>query len=105
MTHPQPDRHPLRKVAASVVMVAGLLSTLVTGLVGYGVVTSVQGDAVVGLLGLIPGVITAVGTTIAAFQTAHSGEHEVTPVADPRANDGTPLVPETSGPGSVPFPR
>lgn len=88
-----PDRNPLRSVAATVAKVTGLLATLVTALAGYGIVTAVQGDAVTGLLGAIPGVVTLIGTVIAAFQTATKGEEQVTPVADPRANDGTPLVP------------
>lgn len=89
-----PDRNPLRAIAGSVSKVVGILSALVTSLAGYGIVTVVQGDAVTGLLGAIPGVVTLVGTVLAAFQTATKGEEQVTPMSDPRANDGTPLVPE-----------
>lgn len=91
-----PDRNPLRSIAGSVSKVVGVLSALVTSLAGYGIVTAVQGDAVTGLLGALPGIVTLIGTVIAAFQTATRGENQVTPLSDPRANDGTPLVPATT---------
>jgi cadmium resistance protein CadD (predicted permease) len=98
MTYPA-DRNPLQKVAGQVTKVVGILSALATSLVGYGIVTAVQGDAVTGLLGTLPGLLTLLGTAIAAFKTANKGEEVVTPVADPRDNAGTPLVPA----GDVPF--
>lgn len=74
MTTTNPERHPLRAVAASVSKVVGILTALATSLAGYGVITAVQGDAVTGLLGVIPGLITLVGTVFAAFRTASQGE-------------------------------
>jgi len=97
-----PDRNPLQGVAATVTKVVGVVSAALTALVGWGVVTAAQDDAVIGLLGTIPGVITMAGTAIAAFQTATRGEQHVTPLADPRAADGTPLVPDPTVPPLAP---
>lgn len=105
MTTSQPteseNRNPLRPIAVRVGTIVGVLSAVATSLTGYGVINSVQGDAAVGLLGAIPGVITLAGTLFAAFHTARQGEDKVTPVADPRADDGTRLVP--ARPGTLPF--
>ncbi|GAA4527419.1 hypothetical protein [Amycolatopsis samaneae] len=74
-------RFPLR-VAGSIV---GGLTALVSGLVGSGLVTSDQGNAVTGI-------ITAVITLLAAFGVVVSAERKVTPLADPRDRHGDPLV-------------
>ena len=51
-----------------------------------------QADAVTGLLGAVPGVVALIGTVVAAFRVRDVAKPEVTPIEDPRANDGTPLV-------------
>jgi hypothetical protein len=75
---------PLR-VAASIV---GGLTALVSGLVGSGLFTGGQGDAVTGI-------ITAVLALLAAFGIAVTVEPKVTPLTDPRDREGRPLVTET----------
>jgi hypothetical protein len=76
------SRYPLR-VAGSIV---GALTAVVSGLVGSGLFTADQGNAVTG-------VITGLVTLLAAFGVAVSAEHKVTPLADPRTRQGQPLTP------------
>ncbi|ONI92530.1 hypothetical protein ALI22I_03525 [Saccharothrix sp. ALI-22-I] len=83
MSDPRP--RPLR-IAGSIV---GGLTALVTGLVGSGLLTSGQGDA---LTGLISAALVLLGT----FGVVVSTEHRVTPLVDPRDNDGRPLTPTDS---------
>jgi hypothetical protein len=90
------DRNPLRTVAKNVSIVVGMISTFVTSAVGFGVVTAVQGNALIGLFGILPGLLTAVGTALAAFTTAQAGEQHVTPLVDPRNDAGVRLVPDAS---------
>ncbi|MCE7008720.1 hypothetical protein LWC34_38805 [Kibdelosporangium philippinense] len=92
MTSLEPRPHPIRDAAASASKVFGVLGSLVTALVGFGVLTIAQGDALTGLLGAIPGVITAVTTVLVAFRVARQAEPHVTPLAEPRNHDGMPLV-------------
>jgi hypothetical protein len=75
---------PLR-VAASIV---GGLTALVSGLVGSGLLTGGQGDA-------LTGIITAVLALLAAFGIAVTVEPKVTPLADPRDRHGRALLPGT----------
>ncbi|SES49052.1 hypothetical protein [Actinokineospora terrae] len=79
-------RYPLR-VGASIV---GGLTAAVSGLVGSGLFTTEQGSATTGI-------ITAAVTLLAAFGITVTGERKVTPLADPRDQDGTPLVPADTG--------
>jgi predicted anti-sigma-YlaC factor YlaD len=100
MTNPQidPSRpRPLQTVASGVAKVVGMLTALVTAAAGYGIVTAVQGDAVTGLLGALPGIVTLIGTVAAAFQVANKGEPKVTPMSDPQASNGQRLVADSSG--------
>ena len=82
---------PLRDAAAEVARWTALAGSIVTALVGYGVVGAALGDAVQGLLGLIPGVVTAVVAVWSAVATARRGEPMVTPVSDPRDAADRPL--------------
>ncbi|MBB5801116.1 hypothetical protein F4560_000884 [Saccharothrix ecbatanensis] len=72
---------PLR-VAGSV----GGLTALVTGLVGSGLLTTDQGDAITGF-------ITAALVLLGTFGVVISTEHRVTPLVDPRDADGRALTP------------
>lgn len=85
-------RYPLRDIAGEATRWVGIVGALVTAAVGYGILTLAQGDAVVGLLGLIPGIVAAISNAVTAFQVAKRGAEVVTPVADPRDNTGAPLV-------------
>ncbi|NUT48939.1 MAG: hypothetical protein HOV94_16775 [Saccharothrix sp.] len=78
MSRPRPLR-----VAGSIV---GGLTALITGLVGSGLLTTGQGDA---LTGLISAVLVLLGTLGVVVST----EHRVTPLADPRDADGRALTP------------
>lgn len=88
------QRTPLRTVAGSVGAWVGMAGTIITALIGWGVVTATQGDALTGLLGAIPAVITGVTGVLAAFHTARQGEPLVTPISSPRSALGERLVPE-----------
>jgi hypothetical protein len=66
--------------------IGGLLA-LVSGLVGAGVLTTGQGDAVTG-------VISAILTVLAAFGVVAATERRVTPISDPRDAQGRPLTPD-----------
>ncbi|MPZ83667.1 MAG: hypothetical protein GEV28_26055 [Actinophytocola sp.] len=74
--------HPVR-IAASIV---GGLTALLAGLVGSGLLTAAQGDA-------LTGIITAAVAALGAFGYVISTERKVTPVSDPRDSTGRPLVP------------
>lgn len=84
---------PVRDVASKVATWTAGLGALVAGLVGFGVLTAVQGDAVTGLLGAIPGVVTWAVSALAAFRVASKAQPLVTPVEDPQNNAGVRLVP------------
>lgn len=88
-TRPRPIRDAFRTVGSAV----ALLGSVATSLVGWGVLTATEGDAVTALLGAIPGVVTLVTTVLVAFGVVSRSEPLVTPVSDPRTDDGTPLVP------------
>lgn len=90
---PADQRHPIRDAATAVTRVVGLIGSVLTALVGYGILQAVQGDAVIALLGAIPGLITQVTTVLAVFGLVRRAEPDVTPLADPRNADGEPLYP------------
>lgn len=77
-----PRPHPLRTVATWV----GLITALVSWLVGSGLLTTGQADA-------INGTVTAVLALLGAFGVALAGERRVTPTFDPRDDAGRPLHP------------
>jgi hypothetical protein len=86
---------PLDDAARRAVKVAGTVSALLTALAGAGItlLTNEQADALTGLVGAIPGIITLVGVAMAAFGVRNLAKPQVTPVADPRDNQGNTLVP------------
>jgi len=91
MTSPVRPR-PLKEAANKVTQTLGMLTALVVAAAGYGIVTAVQGDALEGLLGAIPGGITLIGNVILAFGIVSKAEPLVTPTSDPRDNDMNPLT-------------
>lgn len=84
---------PLMTVADRVATLVGISGTLVTAAVGFGVFSYATGNAVTGLLGLIPGVIAGIAAVYATYHTAAVGEPLVTPNSDPRTEHGLQLVP------------
>ncbi|WP_199444445.1 hypothetical protein [Umezawaea beigongshangensis] len=73
------------------------LGSIVAALVGWGVVTAAQGDAITGLLGVLPAVVTAVTAVLVATGIVRQAEPRVTPLVDPRDDTGVPLVPIPGG--------
>jgi hypothetical protein len=93
MTNPQIDRPtPIRDAASAVQKGLGMLGAIATAAAGYGIITAVQGDAVTGLLGAIPGVVTLVSNLLVAFGIVNKAEPQVTPLASPRDSQGNALV-------------
>jgi hypothetical protein len=88
-----PRPTPVRDVAGKVATWTAGLGALVVSLVGFGVFTLAQGDALTGLLGAIPGLVTWVMAALAAFRVAARAQPLVTPVRDPQNNAGVRLVP------------
>jgi len=87
------SRRPILDAFRSVGTTVTLLGSVATAAVGWGVLTAAEGDAVAGLLGLIPGAVTAATGLLTAFGVLGTAERQTTPVADPRDNDGNQLVP------------
>lgn len=83
---------PIRAAATRLSKMLGVAGALVTALVGWGILTAAQGDAVTGLLGTLPGIVTAVTTVLAAFGVARRSEPLVTPMSDPRTDTGAPFM-------------
>lgn len=75
---------PLKAAANKVTQTLGMLTALVVAAAGFGIVTAVQGDALEGLLGAIPGAITLIGNVLMAFGIVSRAEPLVTPISDPR---------------------
>lgn len=88
---------PLDDAASKVAKVVGTLGAFVTALAGAGiaVLTTDQADAVTALLGVIPGLVTLASVAIGSFRVRDIAKPDVTPVDDPRTNDGVPLVPQS----------
>lgn len=83
---------PIKAAADKLSKLLGVAGALVTALVGWGILTGIQGDAVTGLLGAIPGIVTAVTTVLTAFGIVKRSEPLVTPMTDPRTDTGAPLM-------------
>lgn len=95
MTIPIETRpRPLRAIAQRITKTITVVGAVVTSLVGVGVVTAAQGDAVTGLLGAIPGIVGGIFAVLTAFGVVRQGEPLVTPSSDPRDNRGVRLVPD-----------
>lgn len=91
--HALPERPvPIRDAFRSVGSTIALIGSVVTGLVGWGVLSVAQGDALSGLLGAVPGLITLATALLAAFGVVRVAEPAVTPLADPRDELGRRLT-------------
>lgn len=95
--------NPLSEAASKVGVAWSAAGGIVSALVSFGLLTSVQGDAVTAAGAAAEGTVTAVGTVlagvlpliagvVASFRTASAGREHVTPVASPRDHEGRPLV-------------
>lgn len=85
--------NPLENAARRATKIAGTVGALATALAGAGIslITVEQASALTALAGAAPGLVTLVGVAWAAFGTARLAKPEVTPVADPRDNQGNTL--------------
>lgn len=84
---------PLVDAASVTSRVVGTIGTLATMLVGWGVLSLAEQDAVTGLLGLVPGLVTSVTALLSAFGVVRRAEPQVTPLSDPRNDQGQALRP------------
>jgi hypothetical protein len=71
---------------------------IATALVSAGLISFNTSNLITALFGLIPGVVAASGTVLAARHVGKSAAPLVTPVSDPQNNLGHRLVPEMPPP-------
>lgn len=83
---------PINDAAGTVTKIVGTISTLAAMLVGWGLLSATQLDAVEALLGAVPGLVGLIASALSAFGVVRRAEPEVTPLSDPRDNTGQPLV-------------
>lgn len=77
---------PIRDAFRSVQGATAFLGSVAAILVGFGVLTAVQGSALDGLIGAVPGLVALVADVVRSFRVdAAVGEAEaaVTPLSDP----------------------
>lgn len=88
------DRRPIKTAADEIKKWLALATLLVGGLGGAGVnlLTDEQANALTAFLAAVPGVVGAVTVLLTAFGIVKRAEPLVTPMVDPRDNDGTQLV-------------
>ncbi len=80
-------RYPIRKIAASVVLVLGFIYLVIQGLPAFGVsITPEQLD-------VLNQWFAGLGSLVTAIVTVFLGEQYVTPVSDPRDHNGNRLAP------------
>ncbi len=88
-TRPRPILDAFKSVGSAV----ALLGSITTALIGWGVLSVAQGDALSGLLGAVPGLVTLATALLAAFGVVKASEPQVTPVVDPAIVVDGELVP------------
>lgn len=93
---------PLTDAAVNASGTHGAVMGIITTLVAAGLVSATTGQLLTALYGLIPGVLAVGSAVLAARGTALAARVHVTPVADPRAADGRPLVPQLPSVPSMP---
>lgn len=97
---PQPIIDAFKSVGVALSGLGGVVTTLVT----LGVLSTDQGDSVTDLLNygvsnadvlsaIVAGAVTIGAGLVASFGTGKTAQARVTPIEDPRDNDGTSLVP------------
>jgi hypothetical protein len=87
---------PIRDAFKSVGNATDFLISIVVILGGYSALSAQQGDAIVGLLGAIPGLVTLAGDVYRSFKVKAAiaqAESKVTPLSDPMDNEGNRLLP------------
>lgn len=100
--------NPLAEVASKVGVAWSAAGGVLSALVAFGALSAAQGDAITAAGAAAEGTVTALGTVIAgvlplvtgivsAFRTTSAGKEHVTPVADPRDDQGRSLTPDVPG--------
>lgn len=92
---PDTRPRPIADAANTVGTWTGAVIPILTALLGYGVISVVTADAILGLLGVLPGVIASVTAILTATGIIRRAEPEVTPLVSPRSISGKRLVPVT----------
>lgn len=86
-------RFPLAAAAKSAATVWTAVGGIVTGLASVGIITTDQNGALQAVLVAVTAVVGGVTSALAAFGVRRQAEPLVTPVADPRNDDGQHLLP------------
>jgi hypothetical protein len=89
-TRPRPILDKVKTVGGAVAAIGGLVSWAGA----FGLLNVTQTAASSALLGLVPGIVTAVLALLSAFGVAKAAEPLVTPMTDPRNDAGVPLLPQ-----------
>lgn len=93
LTPPGVDRRPIKTAASEIRNWVGLLSAFITAAGTGGILLSAdQVTALQGVLAAVLPIVAAVSVALTAFGIRKRSEPLVTPMADPRDNDGTKLV-------------
>ncbi|WP_394360746.1 hypothetical protein [Amycolatopsis sp. SB7-3] len=87
-TRPRPILESIRSGAWKTI-----LGTLVAAAVSFGLLNSQQATLLDNIAAALATLITLVTSFVAQLHVLDRSEPQVTPVADPRDNTGTPLVP------------
>lgn len=88
----QVDRHPLARIAAEAARIRAAVVGVVAVLAGAGIVSDRLPGALDVLLAAVIALAAAVGPVWTAFAMRNRGEQVVTPLVDPRDDDGVQLV-------------
>jgi hypothetical protein len=91
VTHYLGRPRPIKAAADNLSKLLAVAGAFVTALAGWGILSVAQEDAVTGLLGAIPGVVTAVTALLTAFGIVRRAEPLVT-LSDPRDDTGAVLA-------------
>lgn len=88
-----PDRpRPLQEAADDATQIHGMWMGISTAVVSAGLISLTASNLIAATLGIVPGLLAMVSTALGAHVVVRAGEPLVTPVTDPRDNDGHPLV-------------
>ncbi len=90
------DRFPLKTAANSAARIWTAIGGIATGLAGVGIINADQNTALQGVLVAVATLIGAAMSAAAAFGVRRQAEPLVTPVADPRDDNGVSLLPISS---------
>jgi hypothetical protein len=113
MSTPVERPNPLREVANKVGTAWSAVAAVVGAATSFGLLTSAQAEALAATGEALPGIVLALGTIagaliplaggiVASFSTVKVAKDHVTPVSDPRDNEGNKLTPDVVAPVAGP---